>query len=69
MLLKNSTAETSDGDDVSKVNAATPTTDDAEYDTIGTPRLTHNVGIFTVTSRLALDVRHAVHLSDEEGIK
>ncbi|VDO65076.1 unnamed protein product [Heligmosomoides polygyrus] len=43
ILKANSTAETSDGDDVSKVNAATPTTDDAEYDTIGTPRLTHNV--------------------------
>lgn len=42
ILKANSTAETSDGDDVSKVNAATPTTDDAEYDTIGTPRLTHN---------------------------
>ncbi|WKY15006.1 hypothetical protein Q1695_000487 [Nippostrongylus brasiliensis] len=42
ILKANSTTETSDGDDTSKAIPATPTTDDAEYDTIGTPRLTHN---------------------------
>ncbi|KAK6061846.1 hypothetical protein COOONC_00483 [Cooperia oncophora] len=42
-FLKNSTMETSDGDDCFKVLPITPTTDDTEYDTIGTPKLTHNV--------------------------
>uniref|UniRef100_A0A7I4YZD6 non-specific serine/threonine protein kinase n=1 Tax=Haemonchus contortus TaxID=6289 RepID=A0A7I4YZD6_HAECO len=38
----NSTTETSDGDDCFKALPVTPTTDDTEYDTIGTPKLTHN---------------------------
>ncbi|KAK6014245.1 hypothetical protein OSTOST_20401 [Ostertagia ostertagi] len=42
IVKTNSTTETSDGDDCFKALPITPTTDDTEYDTIGTPRLTHN---------------------------
>ncbi|VDL72104.1 unnamed protein product [Nippostrongylus brasiliensis] len=38
ILKANSTTETSDGDDTSKAIPATPTTDDAEYDTIALPK-------------------------------
>ncbi|ETN84976.1 hypothetical protein NECAME_01538, partial [Necator americanus] len=37
----NSAAETSETDDVSKAGTS-PSTDEADYDTIGTPKLTHN---------------------------
>ncbi|VDM86022.1 unnamed protein product [Strongylus vulgaris] len=38
---QNSATGTSETDDASKT-ASSPVTDEAEYDTIGTPRLTHN---------------------------
>ncbi|VDN27552.1 unnamed protein product [Cylicostephanus goldi] len=40
-MIKNNSTGTAETDDGSK-DASTPTTDEADYDTIGTPRLTHN---------------------------
>ncbi|KAK6759486.1 hypothetical protein RB195_021209 [Necator americanus] len=41
IIKENSAAETSETDDVSKAGTS-PSTDEADYDTIGTPKLTHN---------------------------